>query len=112
METSPVNLNILNSIVWTVLFGSVYSIVLLAIYGRKYPARRDILTHRIVERSWTGREAGAVLADIQVRDERDANRSVAPLRPAEDAKMLDTSELDISATIKRVRDLIKNRLNP
>ena len=53
-----------------------------------------------------------VLADIQVRDERDANRSVAPLRPAEDAKLLDTSGLDISATIKRVRDLLKNRLNP
>ena len=53
-----------------------------------------------------------VLADIQVRDERDANRSVAPLRPAPDADLVDTSELDIPATIERLRDLLKNRLNP
>jgi len=53
-----------------------------------------------------------VLADIQVRDERDASRSVAPLRPAQDADLVDTSELDISATIERLRDLLKNRLNP
>jgi len=53
-----------------------------------------------------------VLADIQVRDERDASRSVAPLRPAQDADLVDTSELDIYATIERLRDLLKNRLNP
>jgi len=53
-----------------------------------------------------------VLADIQVRDERDASRSVAPLQPAKDADLLDTSELDIPATIERLRDILKNRLNP
>ena len=53
-----------------------------------------------------------VLADIQVRDERDASRSVAPLQPAKDADLLDTSELDIPATIERLRDLVNNRLNP
>jgi cytidylate kinase len=54
----------------------------------------------------------STLADIQVRDERDASRSVAPLRPAADAELVDTSELDIPATIERLRDLLKNRLNP
>jgi len=53
-----------------------------------------------------------ILTDIQVRDERDASRSVAPLRPAQDADLVDTSELDIPATIERLRDLLKNRLNP
>jgi cytidylate kinase len=52
------------------------------------------------------------LADIQARDERDANRSVAPLRPAEDAVIVDSSELDIEATFQRVQDLLKNHLNP
>ena len=55
---------------------------------------------------------GDVLVDIQVRDERDAGRSVAPLRPARDAHLVDTSELDIPATLERLRDLLKNRLNP
>ena len=53
-----------------------------------------------------------VLADIKVRDERDASRSVAPLRPAQDAYLLDTSELDIAATMERLREILKNRLNP
>jgi cytidylate kinase len=53
----------------------------------------------------------AVLSDIKGRDERDMNRPVAPLRPAEDAEIVDTSDLDIPATLQRVRDLLKNRLN-
>ncbi len=52
-----------------------------------------------------------VLADIEARDERDANRTVAPLRPAADAALVDTSELDIPATIECVRYLLKNHLN-
>ncbi len=35
-----------------------------------------------------------VLQDMKERDERDINRSVAPLKPAEDAFILDTSDLD------------------
>ena len=35
-----------------------------------------------------------VLQDMKDRDDRDTNRSVAPLKPAEDAFILDTSDLD------------------
>jgi len=35
-----------------------------------------------------------VLQDMKERDERDTNRSVAPLKPAEDAFILDTSDLN------------------
>jgi len=52
-----------------------------------------------------------VIADIKARDERDMNRPVAPLRPAEDAQSVDTSALDIAATLQHVRDLLKNHLN-
>jgi len=38
-----------------------------------------------------------VLADIMARDERDRNRPVAPLKPAEDAVLLDTTHLGIEA---------------
>ena len=37
----------------------------------------------------------AVLADIKKRDERDSNRSAAPLKAAEDAHILDTSDMGI-----------------
>jgi len=39
----------------------------------------------------------AILADITRRDSRDSNRAVAPLRPADDAVMLDTTQLGIDA---------------
>lgn len=39
----------------------------------------------------------AVVADMRERDERDSSRSVAPLKPADDAHLLDTSELDADA---------------
>ena len=40
-----------------------------------------------------------ILADILRRDERDRSRSVAPLRPAADAYVLDTTGLDIEAAV-------------
>ena len=38
-----------------------------------------------------------VLQDLKERDARDSNRAVAPLRPARDAKLLDTSRMDPDA---------------
>lgn len=42
----------------------------------------------------------AMLADIRARDERDSSRADAPLRPAEDAHLLDTTNLDIEAALR------------
>jgi cytidylate kinase len=47
-----------------------------------------------------------VLADIERRDERDQNRAVAPLVQAEDADLLDTTNLDIDAAFKAAIALI------
>jgi cytidylate kinase len=41
-----------------------------------------------------------ILADIRRRDERDATRAVAPLKPAADAHLLDTTTLDIDAAFR------------
>lgn len=41
-----------------------------------------------------------ILADIRKRDDRDAQRSAAPLKPAADAHVLDTSDLDIEAAFR------------
>jgi cytidylate kinase len=43
----------------------------------------------------------AILADIRRRDERDTQRAIAPLRPAADAHILDTSDLDIDAVVRK-----------
>jgi cytidylate kinase len=47
-----------------------------------------------------------VLADIKHRDERDKGRAAAPLKRAEDAVLLDTTNLDIDAAFKAAIDLI------
>jgi 3-phosphoshikimate 1-carboxyvinyltransferase len=41
-------------------------------------------------------------ADLEARDERDSSRSVAPLKPAQDAKLLDNSDLSIEESVNNV----------
>jgi 3-phosphoshikimate 1-carboxyvinyltransferase len=41
-------------------------------------------------------------ADLEARDARDSSRSVAPLKPAEDAKLLDNSDLTVDQSVKCV----------
>jgi cytidylate kinase len=44
----------------------------------------------------------ALLEDIQMRDRRDRNRAVAPLRPAEDALVIDTTTLNLEEVFELV----------
>ena len=55
-----------------------------------------------------GEEAirSAILRDIIDRDERDRSRTVAPLEPAKDAKVLDTSDLDADAVFAAALNFI------
>ena len=52
-------------------------------------------------------DEAAILADILARDERDRNRAVAPLKPAEDAYLLDNSHLDIEGGVRAAIDIIE-----
>ena len=45
-----------------------------------------------------------ILAEIEARDARDQSRAVAPLRPAPDAYLLDTSDLDIEGAFSKAKD--------
>ena len=51
----------------------------------------------------------ALLESIQARDVRDMTRSVAPLVPAEDSVVIDSSELSLSEVVQRVRSLMIER---
>ncbi len=48
-----------------------------------------------------------VLADMQVRDQKDASRAVAPLKQAEDAVLVDTSALTLEQSIAAVLQVIR-----
>jgi cytidylate kinase len=43
----------------------------------------------------------ALLEEIRVRDERDMNRSAAPLKPADDAQVIDSTGLSIEEVLDR-----------
>lgn len=51
-----------------------------------------------------GLEYQRIVADIQARDLADSRRTSAPLRQEPDAKLLDTSDLGIDETVKKVLD--------
>ena len=48
----------------------------------------------------------AVLEDVEARDKRDSERATAPLKPADDAVMLDTTDLTADAAIARAISLV------
>jgi CMP/dCMP kinase len=48
-----------------------------------------------------------VLSDIRERDTRDSERAVAPLRPADDAVVLDTSELELEQVVDELEALVR-----
>jgi cytidylate kinase len=67
---------------------------------------------RVKELRERGVEAiyGTVLQDMQDRDARDSSRQTAPLRAAEDAFVLDTTDLDAEAAFAAARDYVVERL--
>jgi cytidylate kinase len=52
-------------------------------------------------------DEAAVLEDIKRRDERDMHRAAAPLKQAEDAVLLDTTQLDIDGAIRAAIDIVE-----
>jgi len=66
--------------------------------------------HDELERMGLHSRYEAVLHDIQARDERDSSRRTAPLKQAEDAILLDTSDLAIEVAIQRAISLVEARI--
>ncbi len=52
----------------------------------------------------------AVRADLAARDEADANRTAAPLRPAEDAALFDTTDMDADTAFAKALELVNAAL--
>lgn len=71
-------------------------------------ARRRVLE---IEANGGEGDFAQILADIRRRDERDMGRADSPLRPAEDAHLLDTSEMDIEAAFRAARMIVDQALS-
>jgi cytidylate kinase len=52
----------------------------------------------------------SLIADMVKRDYQDTNRSVSPLKPAQDAVILDCTDMDFPQTVKRVLDIVQQKV--
>lgn len=59
-----------------------------------------------LERAGEGMDLTEVLNDIRRRDARDSRRAAAPLKPAPDAHLLDTTHLDIEAAFRAAVEIV------
>ena len=57
-----------------------------------------------------GADEARMLVELRERDARDAARDVAPMRPADDAILLDTSEMSIEAAVARAVEAVRQVL--
>ncbi|MFK0166720.1 (d)CMP kinase [Rhizobium sp. NPDC090279] len=53
----------------------------------------------------------AIFEDVKRRDERDMGRTDSPLKPAEDAYLLDTSEMSIEAAFQTAKSIVDTALS-
>lgn len=69
---------------------------------------------RLLELEQRGQTADfdTVLRDIRQRDRQDESRPIAPLRQAEDAVLLDTSDLNLEQSLEKMLALVKEKTAP
>lgn len=73
-------------------------------------ARAERRTKQLIEKGFSANLAD-LLKDLRERDARDTERAAAPMKPAEDAVLLDSSRLDIDQTVAQVLGWAAEALN-
>ncbi len=89
----------------TIFPGAVLKIFLTA-----SPEIRAERRHKQLKQKGFDVNLSRLLGEIRDRDARDAERSTSPLKPAEDAVMVDTSNRTIDDVVNHVDDLLSERL--
>jgi CMP/dCMP kinase len=82
----------------TVIFPDATLKVFLTASAEARAARR----HKQLMQKGFSANMDDLLRDLRERDARDTNRAIAPLRPAADAKTLDTSELSVDQAVEQI----------
>ena len=67
-------------------------------------ARRAVRRHKQLISKGISTNIDSLRADLEARDARDSSRSVAPLRPAQDALLLDNSDMTVETSVNQVLD--------
>lgn len=72
-------------------------------------ARADRRYKELVEKGQTV-DYDVILKEIKERDYQDSHREIAPLKQADDAILVDSTEMDLPATINYMLNIIKERI--
>lgn len=87
----------------------VFPLAPLKIYLTASAEERASRRYKQLQRNNNSVSLAAILQEIQQRDERDMNRAIAPLKPADDAIIIDSSNIDAQTVYDQVLQLIKQR---
>lgn len=74
------------------------------------PESRAHRRHLELQQRGQDTDFNTVLRDIIHRDEQDTNRPIAPLRQAEDAVLIDTTNLDLDQSLEAILSAIKEKI--
>ena len=89
---------------------TIFPRALLKIFLTASPKIRAERRHKQLKQKGFDVNLSRLLGEIRDRDARDAERSTSPLKPAEDAVMVDTSTMTIDDVVNHVDDLLNGRL--
>jgi len=89
----------------------VFPDAVLKIYLTASPEERAQRRYKQLKDKGIDVNLSALVEDLRLRDERDMNRKTAPLKPASDAIIIDTTELDIEHVTKAVISWVNKRVN-
>jgi cytidylate kinase len=87
----------------------VFTTAPLKIYLTASAEERARRRHNQLKDKESGVSLAALSREIAERDARDSSRAVAPLRPADDAIVIDSTELGIAEVVERVLQLARER---
>ncbi|MCG6939043.1 MAG: (d)CMP kinase [Gammaproteobacteria bacterium] len=89
----------------------VFPDAVLKIYLTATPEERANRRYKQLKDKGIGVNLAALVEELRLRDERDMNRQAAPLRPATDAIIIDTTTLDIEQVTNEVMYWVNQRIS-
>jgi cytidylate kinase len=92
----------------TVVFPEAQVKIFLTASADERAARR----HKQLKEKGVAATLAALSREIAERDQRDITRSTSPLVASDDAVLLDTSGIRVDAVVRRVLEIVRERLSP
>lgn len=89
----------------TVVFPNAFAKIFLTASAQERGLRR----FKQLQEKGVAADLDAIVEEIRIRDERDSNRAVAPLKPAADALVIDSTELSIEQVCQQVLQYLQQK---